>query len=160
MMLGGQVDFDKAVADRNELERMIRIGTGRADLQVGHIRLLFTFRYGSFLVHENGFNLITILSTGPRRAWQRCSARVVCSLLEVCRPRDAVTMADSLYAPSQMRLMSIPHSAGKASTLASRMPYVVQPIYTAVLSIDPGCPDEPRLEAFPRCERSCSALSS
>ena len=48
MMLGGQVDCDKAVADRDELERMIRIGTGRADLQVGHIRLLFTFRYGPF----------------------------------------------------------------------------------------------------------------
>ena len=47
MMMGGQVDFDRAVADRVELERMIRIGTGRADLQVGEIHLLFVFRYKS-----------------------------------------------------------------------------------------------------------------
>lgn len=46
MILGGQVDFDKVIADRTELERMIRVGTEHVDLRVGEIRLLFTFRYG------------------------------------------------------------------------------------------------------------------
>lgn len=112
MMLGGQVDFDKAAADRDELERMIRIGTGRADLQVGHIRLLFTFRYDTGFVHT--YEPDNNRHTGPRRAWPRSSAKDVCSLLVVRSAQPTVAMI--AHCVPNLRRCSCPHPIWRAGT--------------------------------------------
>ena len=112
MMLGGQVDCDKAVADRDELERMIRIGTGRADLQVGHIRLLFTFRYGPFCVHSHEPDYSR--HTGLKRAWPRSSARAVYSSLVVSGAKPIVTVV--AHRMLRLRRSSCPHPIWWART--------------------------------------------
>ncbi|CCM05219.1 uncharacterized protein FIBRA_07429 [Fibroporia radiculosa] len=42
--IGGQVDRDKVVADRAELIRVLRVGTGRADIEVGEVKSLTNYK--------------------------------------------------------------------------------------------------------------------
>lgn len=44
IMLGGKVNVDRVVADREEFVRMVKIGTGRADIPLGNIRVISIFR--------------------------------------------------------------------------------------------------------------------
>ena len=43
--LGGQIDASKVVEDRAELERVVRLGTGRTDFEIGKVRLIYVLRY-------------------------------------------------------------------------------------------------------------------
>jgi len=59
-MLGGHLDHAKIVAERTELERVLRVGTGRTDIELGtvryvaeyrpHVRMTETFRQGRVFV--------------------------------------------------------------------------------------------------------------
>lgn len=43
-MLGGKVDVERVVSDRDELDKMVKIGTERTDIQLGNIRMISIFR--------------------------------------------------------------------------------------------------------------------
>ncbi|KAH9840296.1 monooxygenase [Rhodofomes roseus] len=44
LFIGGHIDHAKVVAERAELERVIRIGTGRTDIQLGKVRYVAQYR--------------------------------------------------------------------------------------------------------------------
>lgn len=44
LSIGGQVDHAKIVAERAELERVLKLGTGRSDLKLGHVRFIAEYR--------------------------------------------------------------------------------------------------------------------
>ena len=48
-MLGGKIDVDKVVSEREELVRIVKLGTGRADIPLGNIRVISIFRYVHYL---------------------------------------------------------------------------------------------------------------
>ncbi|KZT69631.1 monooxygenase [Daedalea quercina L-15889] len=69
LFIGGQVDHAKIVAERAELERMLKVGTGRTDLEIGavrfiseykpHVRMAETFRKGRVFVAGDAAHIHT-----------------------------------------------------------------------------------------------------
>ncbi|KZT69639.1 monooxygenase [Daedalea quercina L-15889] len=69
LMLGGQINHAKVVAEREELEKMIKIGTGREDLKLGQVhsivewrpqaRMVETFRKGRVFVAGDSAHIHT-----------------------------------------------------------------------------------------------------
>ena len=44
LSIGGQIDHAKIVAERGELERVLRLGTGCSDLELGRVRFISEYR--------------------------------------------------------------------------------------------------------------------
>lgn len=44
LFVGGQVDHATIVAERAELERVLKLGTGRSDIELGRIRSITEYR--------------------------------------------------------------------------------------------------------------------
>jgi len=69
LLLGGHLDHAKIVAERAELERVLRVGTGRTDIELGrvrylaeyrpHVRMAETFRKGRVLVAGDAAHIHT-----------------------------------------------------------------------------------------------------
>ena len=48
LVLGGQVDYAKVVAEREELERVLEVGTGRKDMKLLRVRAITEWKYVYF----------------------------------------------------------------------------------------------------------------
>ena len=44
LFIGGQINHAKIVAERTELERVLRLGTGRSDIELGRVRFISEYR--------------------------------------------------------------------------------------------------------------------
>ena len=44
LFIGGQVNHAKIVAERAELERVLKLGTGRSNIELGQVRFISEYR--------------------------------------------------------------------------------------------------------------------